>query len=113
MKVAYIAGPYRAFKADGGFSLAGVWDNIMRARKVGEKYWHKGYACVIPHLNTMFMDCDVSDEHWLNGDLEILKRCDVIIMCPGWLNSNGAKAELEFAQKNGLQVIYEEDESNS
>ena len=50
MRIAYISGPYRARTHDG------VFENIMRARKVAREYWMKGFAVICPHTNTIFMD---------------------------------------------------------
>lgn len=103
MKVAYVAGPYRAD------SIRGVQQNIERASDVAFKYWHKGYAVVCPHKNTALFDGKAFEDAtiWLDGDLEILKRCDVIVMMKNYEDSEGAKAELEFAKKHGLEIIYD------
>jgi hypothetical protein len=101
MKVAYIAGPYRSK------TIRGVVENIRRAEQVAIKYWLKGYAVICPHKNTALLDGVAADDVWLNGDLEILKRCDVIVMIEGWQWSLGAAAELEFARKHGLEVVFD------
>jgi len=101
MKIAYIAGPYRSN------TINGVVQNIRKAERVAIKYWKKGYFAYCPHKNTSLLDGVLPDEVWLKGNLEMLSRCDVIIMVKGWRNSEGAKAELKFAVKKGLGVIYE------
>lgn len=100
MKVAFISGPYRSK------TVNGIFENIMAARAIGKLYWDKGYAVITPHLNSMFMDDGSPDQKWLDGDLAILERCDAIVMMPGYENSQGAMAELKFAQEEGLEVIY-------
>lgn len=107
MKLVYIAGKYRAYKKDGGFDVSGIYDNIYKARIVAQKYWLKGYAVICPHMNTAFLDCDVPDDTWLNGDLVMIEKCDTIVMMKGWEESKGATAELEFAKQKGLEVIYD------
>jgi hypothetical protein len=102
MKIAYIAGPYRSE------TIWGIKENIRRAEKAALKYWLKGYAVICPHKNSAFFDGAAPDEVWLNGDLEILKRCDVIVMIDGWEWSTGAKDELEKARAHGLEVIFDE-----
>lgn len=103
MKLAYIAGPYRAD------TINGIVQNIRNAEKVAMKYWKKGYAVICPHKNTALFDGICPDETWLKGDIEILKRCDVIIMAPGWVKSEGACIEHDFAIKYGLEIIYEDE----
>lgn len=101
MKIAYISGPYRSD------SINGVHDNIMAARNVALKYWKRNFAVICPHMNTAFLDGACKDSTWLDGDLEILKRCDVIVMMNGYEKSDGACIELNVAKKNGLEVIYD------
>ena len=36
-----------------------------------------------------------------------LLECDAIYMQPDWVDSRGSKIELKYAQKNGLEVIFE------
>ncbi len=100
MRVIYIAGRYR------GKTENEVFSNIMRAREVAYKLWQHGWVVICPHLNTMLMsDHDV--ERYLNGSLELLRRCDAIYMMKGWKESEGATAEHELAQKLDKEIWYE------
>ena len=101
MVVVYIAGAYRAK------TLRGVVENIRKAEEVSIKYWKRGYAVICPHLNTALLDGELTDEHFLNGDLAILARCDIVVMMRGWENSIGATAEHNYAKELGIQVIYD------
>lgn len=101
MKLLYVAGPYR--------SPLGVWgvkQNIERAAMVARQLWLAGYAVICPHLNTAFMDGTDTDNIFLAGDIEILRRCDGIVMAGGWQDSKGACAEREFALGAGIPVFY-------
>lgn len=101
MKVVYISGSYR------NETINGVLTNILKARAVALKYWKRGYAVICPHLNTALMDGEMPDDTWIDGDVEILKRCDIIVMMKGWEQSAGANIELEEAMKLGIGVIFE------
>lgn len=101
MKVAYIAGPYRADTPHG------IVQNIRNAEVIAIDYWRRGYAVICPHKNTALFDGLCPDHVWLEGDIEILKRCDVIIMMRGWRSSSGARNELDIATRQGLEVIYD------
>lgn len=102
MKVLYISGPY----SNGDWEIMSM--NIMRAREVAIKLWKQGFAVICPHSNTAHFDALIPDKQvFIRGDLEILKRCDVIYMMRDWLTSYGAKCELRLAQRRGLEVIYE------
>lgn len=101
MKVAYISGSYRSKSPNG------IYQNIQNAREVALKYWRKGFAVITPHLNTAFMDGACDDHVWLDGDLEILRRCDLIVMMQGWTDSEGAVEERKLAVSRGLEIHYE------
>lgn len=100
MELVYISGSYRDKRPNG------VFNNIIKAREKALEYWKKGYAVICPHMNTAFMDGELPDEAWLDGDIEMVKRCDIIVMLKGWENSEGAKIELECAKKHNLKIIY-------
>lgn len=101
MKVAYICGPYRAA------SIYEITENIRKAREVALKYWRLGYAVICPHSNTALMDGACNDSVWLDGDLELLKRADVVVMMDGWEKSIGATCEHRTAAHEGKEIIYE------
>jgi len=101
MILVYVAGPYRAK------TPRGIVENIRKAEAVAIKYWKRGYAVICPHLNTALLDGVAPDEVWLKGDLEMLGRCDIIVMMRGWENSKGATAEHNYAKEMGIQVIYD------
>lgn len=101
MKVAYIAGPFRAK------THWGVVENVRRAEVVALKYWKLGYAVICPHTNTANFDGAATDNIWLDGDLEILRRCDVLVAMDTWQNSSGARAEVALAKELGKEVIYD------
>lgn len=101
MKLAYIAGPYR------GSTHYDIEQNIRAAEAIAIKYWRLGYAVICPHKNTAHFDGLADDAVWLNGDLEILKRCDVVVMLPTWEKSVGAKEEKYWAEVWHKSIIYE------
>ena len=102
MKLVYIAGVYR------GKCIDDIYENIQVARKYAKKYWNLNYAVICPHMNSAFMDGSCTDEVFLDGGIEILKRCDIIVMLPNWKNSPGAINEFNIAINNGLKIIYED-----
>ena len=94
MKVVYVAGPYR--------DPRGEWyvlQNIREAEAVALELWRAGYAVVCPHKNTALLGgaCGGSEEVWLKGDLEIMRRCDFVVCTARWQESEGAKAEVKQA----------------
>lgn len=102
MKIYYIAGPYRAP------TVRQIVLNIRAAEQVALSYWRRGDCAVIcPHLNSALLDGAVPDHVWLDGDMEIIRRCDAVVMMRTWQSSTGAKAEHALALELGKEVIYE------
>jgi len=105
VKVIYVAGKYT------GGSEWNTYLNIHRAKVAARKLWGEGWVVICPHANTAFFGGPENHEidrlRWLNGDIEILSRCDAIFMLRGFEQSRGAKRELEVAIERGLEVYYE------
>jgi len=90
-KMVYIAGPYRA---DNGRA---VIENVRLAESVAMVLVKAGVHFHCPHLNTGFMCGLAPEEFFLDMDLDMLRRCDAILMIGDWRNSAGARAELDVA----------------
>ena len=106
MKVIYVAGPYRA---DGN---EGMLANIVMARAYARILWKRGYAAICPHTNTAFMDGpDIPPDKFIEGDLEIIERCDAMFMLPGWEKSEGANKEYALAVNLGMPIYHSFDEA--
>lgn len=118
MKVLYISGKYRAQEWNLIYKilLYPIWliykyisisINIYKARKVAIKYWKLGYVSICPHMNTAHMDNHCEAQVFLDGDIAILKRCDIIVMMKDWEYSEGAYKERTVAKRYNLEIIYE------
>jgi nucleoside 2-deoxyribosyltransferase len=96
----YVAGPFRG---------ANYWEqelNIRRAEELAMKAWNlPGTAVLCPHTNTRFFQGAAPDEVWLDGDIELLRRCDVVLLTEDWRRSSGARAEVEFALAMDIPVF--------
>lgn len=100
MKVAYIAGPVRAA------TKRQVWLNTKAAAEVGITVARFGYAVIVPHTNSRLPELlgNLGDEYWLAMDLEVLRRCDLVVLVPGWRSSVGTQKEVELARSLGIPV---------
>lgn len=98
MKVFYIAGPYRANNP------REILENIRAAEAVAIKIWEAGHIALCPHLNSRFMDGICDDSVFLEGAIELMKRCDGIALVPGWEKSKGTLAEVEIARKLNIPI---------
>ena len=102
MPVVYVAGPYRAR------SRPGVDLNINAARQTGLHCCHKGWSPIIPHANTGGLDevdPSIPDEFWLEATLELMRRCDAVVLCPGYARSVGTVSEMIEARRLGIPVF--------
>ena len=100
MKVVYVAGPFR------GPNNWDIEENIRRAERLALEVWRSGAACICPHTNTRFFQGAADDAVWLDGDIEILNRCDAVVMTEDWQRSSGARAEEKHARENNIPVFY-------
>lgn len=108
MIVVYIAGPFRSVNPATGKSNAwGVQQNVMRAMALALEVWKRGAVALCPHSNTMFFqDADgVEDTVWLQGDLELLSRCDAMLLTENWQASSGARAEVQWYEEQGGIIL--------
>lgn len=103
MKVVYVAGPIRAENS---------WLrelNIRKAEMLALDAWKAGAAVICPHaMGRFYTDDDYP--MWIAGDLEIISRCDALLMVNGWDQSLGAKAERAEAMLLGKKICYSLDE---
>lgn len=101
MPVVYVAGPYRAKTREA------VELNIQSARRVGLECCRKGWSPIIPHSNTAHLDAvdpSIPDDFWLASTMELLRRADAVVLCPGWERSAGTLAEVAVAKSLGMSI---------
>jgi nucleoside 2-deoxyribosyltransferase len=98
-KVIYVAGPFRG---PNHFVIA---ENIRNAERLALEVWKLGAAALCPHANTAHFQDAAPDWVWLDGDLEMLRRCDGILVTPDWQRSAGAREEVAYATQRGIPVF--------
>jgi nucleoside 2-deoxyribosyltransferase len=98
----YVAGPYIAPTHDG------ISKNIKNAREVAIVLWECGFTAITPHLNTAHfeVDAELKNEQYVQGDLEIVARCDAVVVLPNYEKSVGTGIEIAFANEHGIPVYY-------
>lgn len=98
MAIVYIAGKY----------TGNIDENIALARDAALKIWEAGHFAMCPHLNTAHFndDLELTSKDYVDRDLQMLARCDAILMLPGWQESHGANQELEFAIACDIPVYH-------
>lgn len=97
--VIYVAGPFRGPTA---------WDierNVRAAEELAFEVFKLGAMPLIPHANTRFFHGQGPDAFWLDGTLELLRRCDGMILTDNWETSTGARGERADALARGMPVF--------
>jgi len=95
MTLCYVSGPYTKNNMNGKTQE----ENIAQARQIGCRLWEKGFSVIVPHENTSYFekDCNIDYNTYIRGDLDMLSRCDYIVMTPDWESSKGAIIEKDYA----------------
>jgi hypothetical protein len=102
MNLVYIAGPYRAPY------IEDVEKNIQRARRHHTFWIKEGFASICPHMNTSQMERVINEDNViLPMDVEIIKRCDILVLQGDWRSSSGSLIEKKAAEDAGLVILYE------
>lgn len=98
--VVYIAGPFRGPDS---------WIVEAHIRKAEELAMRVAMCCAVPlcpHTMFRFFNGTVSDTFWLDATMELLRRCDAVMLTDDWYQSTGAKAEEREAREKGLPVFH-------
>lgn len=105
--ILYISGPYT------GNEFHSTEENIKTARQYAITAWEKGWAALVPHLNTAGFEKItgyLKHEDWVDGYLTILSRLDPkrdgILMLPRWMESKGSVMEMKHALWHGIRIFY-------
>lgn len=100
MKIIYICGPIRSE------SVGAQYENIGRGIAAAKAIWQAGGAAICPHMFAYFWgDDDALRKLLLEGELEMIRRCDAVLALPGWMRSVGASAEVCFARGQGITIL--------
>jgi hypothetical protein len=87
MKLVYIAAPFR------GKNAWEVEQNIRVAENLGLAVAEMGAVPVIPHTMYRFFDGTLEDRFWLDATLQLMHKCDAMLLGAGWRRSEGAGIE--------------------
>ena len=97
--IVYIAGPYSPIN---GLTIN---ENVNNAKELAKECWKNDIPAICPQMNTAFMDAVTSPDVFYIGDLDIIERCDAVLMVPGWEKSFGAKMERLHALREEIPVF--------
>ncbi len=81
--------------------------HYLNARRASHELWEAEVLHYCPHTNSPSIgSSDVGYESWMAMDLEVLRRCDFIVMAGNWNESPGCRRELAMAMHLGKPVVY-------
>lgn len=81
--------------------------HYLNARRASHELWEAEVLHYCPHTNSPSIgSSDVGYESWMAMDLEVLRRCDFIVMAGNWNESPGCRRELAMAMHLGLPIAY-------
>ena len=99
IRVLYVAGPFRAATA---YERE---QNIRRAEAVALDIMRLGYAVICPHALGRFTFGAVPEEQVMAGLIELMRRCDAVVLVEGWTRSPGTLREICEAVGVGMPVF--------
>jgi len=100
----YVAGPIRPTNGKT------VEENCWIAKQVALELWKHGLAVICPHANTdlpiQLAEKELAANIWLDGDMEMLARCDAMVVCQDSSKSVGTLGEIAFASERNIPIYY-------
>jgi hypothetical protein len=104
MHLIYVAGPFR------GSTPWATERNVRIAEAMALEVWRLPAAALCPHANTRYFDGLETPELWINGTLEMLRRCDAMLVVGLYGvdggESQGTKGEIEAAKRWRIPVFH-------
>lgn len=100
-KVVYIIGPYRSV------TPWHVDQNVRKAEFSALVVAQLGGIPLCDHSMYRFFDKICSDDFWLQGTSELLRRSDAVYVLNNYEDSVGSMAEVRLARELGLPVFIE------
>jgi hypothetical protein len=102
MQRAYVAGKLSAPTAEEYIQ------NVHTMMKHADKIRKQGYAVFVPCLDMLMgtMFGNYSYEDYAGNNLEWVKVCDVLFVCPDSHESFGTNREIEIAKKHGIEIVF-------
>lgn len=105
MKLIYIAGPYTAP------TVCERRRNVQAARDLADQvnrlHGAEGAFAITPHFVGDGIEDSGDAQFWYDGTMELMRRCDAVLLVDGWHESKGAQAERDVALRRGLPVFAE------
>lgn len=99
-KLVYIAGPYR------GANAWEVEQNIQRAEAIAADVFETGHYPLCVHTMYRNFDGTMTGQFWLDATMEMMRRCDVVLILPHSDNSEGTRGEMLEAMARRIPILH-------
>jgi hypothetical protein len=88
-----------------------IEENLNKCAERCNKLLDLGYVIFSPITHSHQLDIlqEREPQFWYHQDLEILRKLDGIILCPGWKESKGCRREYHEAIEYDKKVLFYED----
>jgi len=96
MRVIYVAGPYRGE----------IKYNVLKAAAVGKLLRQCGKSVIVPHVESVFFPDSLTEDEWLDHDIDLMCCVDTVVLVPEWDSSIGTMNEIDYA-KEYKKSVYE------
>lgn len=81
--------------------------HYFQALDISHQLWELEILHYCPHANSPRIGAtDVEYTEWMRMDLEVLRRCDWVLMVGDWAASDGCKREFNLAQALQIPIAY-------
>jgi len=99
MTVVYIAGPYR------GKDAWEVEQNIRLVEETAFLLATNGFVPLSVHTMYRYFNGTLTDTFWLDATMELMRRCDAVVMVGDFMGSDGSVGEMAEAGRLGIPVF--------
>lgn len=98
LRVVYVAGPFR------GPTAWDIAENVRDAERAAMQVARLGAMPLVPHANTAHFHGTLTDAFWLEGTLELLRRCDAVYVYDPRRAQKSAGTQGELAEAFRLAI---------
>lgn len=88
-------------------AITGTDDYMEQFAKAEKELTEQGYSVVNPAKVNAQLPSDTDYDDYMKMSLCMLSMCEAIYMLRGFEKSRGAKRELEFANSEDMEIMYE------
>lgn len=87
-------------------AITGIADYLAQFNRVEKQLTRYGYAVVNPaRICLPLADAEFTWQEYLDVDLNLLDKCSMLCLLPGWKTSRGANVERDYALRHGITVV--------